>query len=234
MTDVLERRMTRGAVELRAADDGTPRIGGYAAKFNKLSQNLGGFVERIQPGFFDKSRDAGWSGVMARYNHDLLLATTAARSLRLALDSTGLDYEADLLDDSASQRVFALVERGDVHQSSFAFYTFEDEWGMTEAGFPLRTLISGQLVDVAPVDQPAYLDTSTGLRSLAEQRSMDPAEVKALAEAGDLSKILTTPPAVIDLGARGGDSATEEPGATGDSWTRLLPLRRALEMNTAD
>lgn len=232
MTD-LERRMTKATVEMRAADDGTQRIGGYAAKFNKLSQNLGGFVERIQPGFFDKSRDAGWAGMMARYNHELLLGTTAAGSLRLALDSDGLDYEVDLLDDGDSQRVFKLVSRGDVHQSSFAFYTYEDDWAMTEQGFPMRTLISGQAVDVAPVDQPAYLDTSTGLRSLAEKRSMDPADVKALADAGELSKILTVPPVVIDLGARG-DSADQEPGDTGDSWQRLLVMRRALEMNFAD
>ncbi len=230
----LERRMTRGVVEVRSVEGGGTRIGGYAAKFNRLSQNLGGFVERIQPGFFDKSRDAGWSGVMARYNHELLLATTAAGSLRLALDSEGLDYEADLLDDPASQRVALLTARGDVHQSSFAMYVHEDDWSMTEQGFPLRTLIGGTLVDVAPVDQPAYLDTSTGLRSLAEQRHMDLADVRALADAGDLAKILTVPPVVIDLGARSGDPATEEPGETGDSWKRLLVMRRALEMDQAD
>lgn len=234
MTETLERRLTRGAVELRAADDGARKIGGYAAKFNKLSQNLGGFVERIQPGFFDKSRDAAWAGVMARYNHEELLGTTAAGSLRLALDDTGLDYETDLLDDAVSERVFKLVQRGDVSQSSFAFYTYEDDWSMTEQGFPLRSLISGALVDVAPVDQPAYLDTSTGLRSLAEKRHMDLADVRALADAGDLAKILTVPPVVIDLGQRSGDPATEEPGDTGDSWKRLLVMRRALEMDSAD
>lgn len=233
MTDQLERRMTKGVVELRATEDGPARIGGYAAKFNRLSQNLGGFVERINPGFFDKSRDAGWSGVMARYNHDLLLATTAAGSLRLSLDSTGLDYEADMLPDPASQRVRMLVERGDVSQSSFAMYVFEDDWGVTDQGFPLRTLLSGSLVDVAPVDQPAYLDTSTGLRSLAEARNMDVADVRALAEAGELSKILTTPPAVIDLGA-GGDSTLDVRGETGGAWERLLVLRRALEADLAD
>ena len=45
-------------------------IGGYAAKFNTFSENLGGFTERIAPSFFNKSRGDGWPGVLARYNHD--------------------------------------------------------------------------------------------------------------------------------------------------------------------
>ena len=224
MTD-LERRFTREAVQMRAADEGALRIGGYAAKFDKLSQNLGGFVERIAPGFFDSSRDAGWSGVMARYNHELLLGTTAAGSLRLNIDSTGLDYEVDLLPDPASMRVHQLVQRGDVHQSSFAFYVAEDDWSMTEQGFPLRTLIGGRAVDVAPVDQPAYLDTSTGLRSLAEARGVDVSEIEELARANELSKILKTPPVVVDLGS----STSEERGETGSSRVRLELLRRSLE-----
>lgn len=230
MTASVERRMTRGVVELRAA--GEKRIGGYAAKFDKLSQNLGGFVEIIQRGFFDKSRDAAWAGVMARYNHELLLGTTAAGSLRLGIDATGLDYEVDLLDDADSERVRKLVERGDVSQSSFAFYTHEDDWALSEQGFPMRTLISGTLVDVAPVDQPAYLDTSTGLRSLAEKRDLDETEVRALADAGELSKILTVAPKVIDLGA--GDSDPEGRGETRGPWERLHVMRRALEIEQAD
>jgi HK97 family phage prohead protease len=234
MTEQLERRMTRGMVEARANDGGSPRIGGYAAKFRTLSQNLGGFVETIAPGFFDASRDDGFRGVMARYNHELLLGTTAAGSLRMQIDDTGLDYETDLLDDAASLRVLKLVERGDVHQSSFAFYTLEDEWGMTEQGFPLRTLLRGKLVDVAPVDSPAYLDTSTGLRSLADKRELELAEVRALADAGELGKLLTAPPTVIDLGAGTSDSGTDARGETPSAPVRLLALRRALEDETAD
>lgn len=235
MTSNLERRQTLGAVETRASDEGQ-RIGGYAAKFNTLSQNLGGFVERIAPGFFDSSRDSAWRGVMARYNHDLLLGTTAAGSLRLNINSTGLDYEVDLLDDAESQRVFKLVTRGDVSQSSFAFVATEDEWTMTEQGFPLRTLVRGGLHDVAPVDSPAYLDTSTGLRSLAECRGVDIAEIEALARANDLAKILTVPPVVIDLGAsaeRNTDSTPDEQGETRGSSVRLEQLRRDLEVKKA-
>ncbi|MFJ2733690.1 HK97 family phage prohead protease [Streptomyces sp. NPDC087317] len=198
-----ERRFTRGLVEVRAAGD-SRTIGGYAAKFNTLSRNLGGFVERIDPGFFAKSEGDGWPRAMARYNHDnnMLLGTTRASTLRLQTDGTGLDYSVDV--PAARSDVYELVQRGDITESSFAFYTFEDDWAMTDDGFPVRTLLSGQLVDVAPVNDPAYLDTSTGLRSLAEKAGAELAEVRAAAEAGELKRFLGAPaPTIIPPGGQG-------------------------------
>ena len=183
-----ERRFTAVPVELRAK--GELRIGGYASTFNRFSQNLGGFVEQVHPSFFNKSRGDGWPDVLARYNHDdnMLLGTTGGGTLRLRLDETGLDYEVDLPQSRAD--IAELVSRGDVRKSSFAFRTFEDEWGVTDQGFPLRTLMSGQLIDVAPVNTPAYLDTTAGLRSLAEKVHADIEEVRSAAAADDLRKFL--------------------------------------------
>ncbi|WP_052707458.1 HK97 family phage prohead protease [Streptomyces rubellomurinus] len=199
-----ERRSARGLVEVRATT-GQMTIGGYAAKFNKLSRNLGGFVERIDPGFFAKSEGDGWPEAMARYNHDddFLLGTIAGGTLRLVVDGVGLDYSADL--PSARADVYELVQRGDVTRSSFAFYTFEDDWSMTDQGFPLRTLLSGQLVDVAPVNTPAYLDTDTGLRSLAEHAGATVEEVRAAAAGDGLARFLGRTPAaaVIDMAPAG-------------------------------
>lgn len=161
----VERRFTTLPVELRAAGD-SPKIGGYAAKFNKPSRNLGGFIERVNPTFFNKSRGDGWPDVMARYNHVTLLGTTAAGTLSLRVDEVGLDYEVD--PPQSRGDVVELVKRGDVRKSSFAFRLGPDgdDWDLSEQGYPMRSLLSGQLVDVAPVDDPAYVDTSTALRSL--------------------------------------------------------------------
>jgi HK97 family phage prohead protease len=199
-----ERRFTRGLVEVRAAGDSTRTIGGYAAKFNALSRNLGGFVERINPGFFAKSEGDGWPRVMARYNHDnnMLLGTTRAGTLRIQADDTGLDYSVDC--PTARADVYELVQRGDISESSFAFYTFEDDWSMTDDNFPVRTLLSGQLVDVAPVNDPAYLDTSTGLRSLAERSGADLEEVRSAAGQNELRRYLEPAPTIIDLAPTGG------------------------------
>jgi HK97 family phage prohead protease len=180
-----ERRFTSVPVEARGGAD-KMTIGGYAAKFNRMSQNLGGFVERINTGFFNKSRGDGWPGVLARHNHDdnLLLGTTGAGTLRLAIDEIGLDYTVDL--PQTRMDVFELVSRQDVRQSSFAFIAFEDDWTTSDQGFPLRSLISGRLVDVASVNTPAYEDTSTGLRSLAEKFGADLEEVRSMAAQNEL------------------------------------------------
>lgn len=183
-----ERRFTSVPVEIRAGKDESRTIGGYAAKFMRMSQNLGGFVEQIDPAFFNKSRGDGWPGVLARHNHDdnMLLGTTGARTLRLGVDEIGLSYEVDVPQSRAD--VYELVQRGDVRQSSFAFIAFEDDWTSSDQGFPLRTLISGRLMDVASVNTPAYEDTSVGLRSLARKFDAPLDEVRKLAEVNELTK----------------------------------------------
>ncbi|GGO86634.1 hypothetical protein GCM10011584_09420 [Nocardioides phosphati] len=228
MTNELERRLLREPVALRSAkDDGPPRIGGYALKFNKLSRNLGGWVEQIDPSSLSKSAGDGWPGVMARYNHEVLLGSIAGDSLRLMVDGTGLDYEVDLLDDADSERVRKLVARGDVARSSFAAYMHESDWSLTPDGFPLRTVLGMSLVDVAPVDDPAYYDTSTGLRSLADARSMEVVEVEEMARQNRLADLIKPAPIMVDLGSR--NSGQSEQGET-HSAGRLQVMLRALEM----
>lgn len=195
-----ERRLTVATVEVRELQ--TRTIGGYAAKFNTFSQNLGGFIERIAPSFFNKSRGDGWPGVLARYNHDdnMLLGTTAAETLRLSVDDIGLTYEVDA--PAARADVFELVQRGDVAKSSFAFNVFEDDWTTNESGLPVRTLVSGRLYDVAPVNTPAYDDTSVGVRafdSLARKFERDIAEIRSLAAEERLGDLFAPPPVVVDL-----------------------------------
>lgn len=182
-----ERRYTQWPVEARVKDAGKS-IGGYAAVFNRTSQNLGGFVEEVDPAFFNDSRGKGWPNVVARFNHsdEFLLGTIAGSTLRLGVDGTGLDYT--VTPPSARSDIVELVERGDIRQSSFAFVTHEDEWTVTDQNFPKRRLLSGSLVDVAPVVSPAYLDTSAGLRSLAVRVGAELEEVRSLAKANELRK----------------------------------------------
>jgi phage head maturation protease len=57
-------------VESRA--DGRAAIIGYAAVYNRLSLDLGGFKEEILPGAFDRilNRQRGKGDVVALFNHD--------------------------------------------------------------------------------------------------------------------------------------------------------------------
>ena len=54
------------------------------------------------------------------------------------------------------------VQRGDIRHSSFAFRVFPggDEWGVSEFNYPMRTLHAVELIDVAPVLDPAYPDAA--------------------------------------------------------------------------
>jgi HK97 family phage prohead protease len=196
----VERRFNPVPVEARG-DASTPKIGGYAAPFNRESQNLGGFVERYSRGFFNDSASRGWPDVMARYNHNdnMLLGTTGGGTLSLRLDDQGLFYEVVV--PQSRMDVYELVSRGDVRKSSTAFRVLEDEWTVTEQNYPLRTLVTGQLVDVAPVNSPAYTDTTASkrskfvveeargaLESLARKMSAPVDDVLSLAQADELRR----------------------------------------------
>lgn len=190
MTDA-ERRFTSVRVEIRTGED-KRTIGGYAALFNSPSQNLGGFREFIAPGAFNRAASRNWpgsgTGVFARYNHDdnMILGNTDSGTLRLFVDEQGLGYEVNV--PQARADVFELVQRGDVRASSFAFVVDPDgdDWATDDSGFPVRTLQQVQLIDVAPVNTPAYLDTSVGLRSLARKFDAPLDEVRSMAAQNEL------------------------------------------------
>lgn len=196
----MERRFTelRVEVRLRSNEEDKRTIGGYAAVFNKRSDDLGGFYEVVSSSAFNHSRGRGFPGVVALYNHDqnMLLGTTAARTLRADTDEHGLLYEVDL--PTARADLHELVQRGDVSKSSFAFRVVGDggdEWEMDDNGLIRRTLHNVQLFDVSPVNTPAYPDSSVGVRaaevafrSLAHHVEADPAEVLAAASERSLSK----------------------------------------------
>jgi len=189
MTSTIERRTLTEPVELRA-EGGKRQAHGYAAVFNKLSQNLGGFVERVAPGAFAKTLQE--QDIRALFNHDEnhVLGRLAAGTLRAEEDGTGLVYDIDLPDTVSGRDVATLLERGDVSGSSFGFRVVEDEWGETEQGFPLRTLKAVALRDVGPVTFPAYTDSTSALRSLAEKRSLDLDVLVAAAAAGELATLI--------------------------------------------
>jgi HK97 family phage prohead protease len=227
-TKEIERRYHTAKIELRASANGIGVLLGYAAVFNRYSQNLGGFVEQVDPAAFTKTlADAG--EVLGRFNHsnDGLLGTTTAETLRLGVDGTGLFYEIDLPDTTTGRDVKALAERGDLRFSSFAFRTLEDEWGYTNEDFPLRTLKTVQLVDVAPVVDPAYRDTTTGLRSLADRFHLDLDQARAAAEANTLGQLLH---ATESSRAHGHEEPSS--GEPGETHPSLDELRARLDVTS--
>jgi uncharacterized protein len=165
--DNKERRF--GDIELRAKDDGSESrtIRGYAAKFNKDSENLGRFIERIAPGAFD---DVLNDDVVALFNHDpnIPLSRTGA-GLKIGTDDVGLYYEFDAPHTTAGNDLLANVRSGVIKQSSFAFTVKEDKWLERKGQPTLRTIVKAErLYDVSPVTYPAYPDTTVAARSLSQ------------------------------------------------------------------
>lgn len=160
-----QEQRTFTAREIRASGDGEPpRLTGYAAMFNALSEDLGGFFERIKPGAFTKTLLE--ADVRALLNHDpnIVLGRTKAGTLRLNEDDAGLAFELDLPDTQAARDLIVSVKRGDIDQMSFGFRTVRDSWEQVGEQI-VRTLIEVKLFDISPVTFPAYPQTSASVRS---------------------------------------------------------------------
>lgn len=161
--------------ELRADDtDGKVKLRGYAAVFNRWSEDLGWFREQIAPGAFaDVLRD----DVRALFNHDsnYVLGRTKAGTLRMSEDDRGLLVEIDApVDGPLVGMVVNPIRRGDINQMSFAFSMDggAEKWDYSK-DVPERTLEKiGRLYDVSPVTYPAYPDTSIAARSLDAARKL--------------------------------------------------------------
>ena len=163
-----ERITMTAEVRAVATDDGSMKIGGYAATFNSEATGLN-FREVIAPGAFTRALSSG-DPVFLLVNHDMEgipLASTQSGTLNLRQDKTGLYMEATL--DPANpkaQELSSAVRRGDMDKMSFAFTVSPD--GQTkDAG--LRTLTDiERLYEVSVVTLPAYDSTSVGMRSVEE------------------------------------------------------------------
>ena len=173
-----EDREIRINGELRFAqtEGEAPKIVGYAARFNQLSDVLGNFREQIQPGFFDGIEA---DDVRALFNHDpnQILGRTKSGTARVGVDEKGLWYEVELPKSADSLR--EAVERGDIDQSSWGFFLKKDSWEKREGTDKQhRVLLDVEMVfDASPVTFPANPDTTVAKRSLeAYQKEVAPPE----------------------------------------------------------
>lgn len=198
--DGIVRRTVPFDVSVRAAESGGYTITGHAAVFDELSEYLGGFREKIDPGAFATVLANG-PDVRALFNHDpnFVLASTRSEDapLHLEEDDTGLAYRAEvprgIADAYYGKAMRAQLETGLVTQSSFAFRVSDDSWDENEdTGGLIRTIheFSG-LYDVSPVTYPAYPQTDAGTSSLPEAErevSADEEEQDQLAASGESSE----------------------------------------------
>lgn len=166
--------------EIRMVDeDTTPKITGYAAVFNELSKDLGGFREKIAPGAFSKTLQT--ADVRALWNHDpnFVLGRNKSGTLSLREDERGLRIEITPPDTQWAKDLITSMKRGDIDQMSFGFRTVADEWE-TQGKENIRTLKEVELFDVSIVTYPAYPQTTVQARSWDPDGAMDTAEFNRL------------------------------------------------------
>ena len=206
--DTEHRYLVIGDAEVRVVKEKNKptKIVGYFAKFDKFSENLGGFREIIQPGFF---RDAlKTSDAVDLFNHDpnYILGRMSAKTLKVWEDKVGLAYECIAPDtDLIRDMVISPIERGDLKGNSFGFRVKGngDSWDEDSEGRIVRTLLTdgcAELLDGSQVTYPSYGDTDVALRSKdqwkekratdAEQKKIDEAVQKKLDEKAAADAVL--------------------------------------------
>lgn len=179
----IERRILCKEVRVDT-QSGKPSIRGYAAVFNQLSEDLGGFREQLATGAFTDA--VGKSDVRALINHDpnLVLGRNKAGTLAMREDVTGLYVEITPPDTQAARDLVQLMTRGDVNQMSFAFTVAKEDqtWTREGTGPWLRTIKKvSRLFDVSVVTYPAYAQTSAAVRALQEKTESEQAMADAQA-----------------------------------------------------
>ncbi len=168
------------AVEFRAdSDDEKRTVSGYAAVFDRYSEDLGWFREIISPGAF--SRVLKSSDCRALLNHDpnQLLGRESSGTLRLSEDKTGLKFDLDL--PSSRADVLEMVERKDMKECSFAFRVSKQVW--KEERQDDDTILTTRVVeevdylkDITLATFPAYPDTTVAKRSYDEWQGKETEE----------------------------------------------------------
>ena len=162
-----ELRYINADLTVRASDDEeSSTLSGRAVPFNELSEDLGGFKERISPGAFDLNQTIKffWSHDSSR-----VLGSTKSDTLKLDERSDGIHFELNLPDTTTGRDALTSIQRGDIDGISFGFKVHEDRIDHID-GEVIRTVLRGDLIEISPVAFPAYSQTelSAELRSRIE------------------------------------------------------------------
>ena len=167
MSDRVERR----SFELRA-DGNNFEIAARAIKYNAISQDLGGFVERVSPGAFTESIKRG-DEIVCLVNHQQseILGRTRNGSLEIEDSPDALRFRCKLNRAIQAHRdLYEMVKSGLISECSFAFTVDDQEWDNSHKP-PLRTIKRGTLYDLSVVVSPAYANGATSAEArLGTQR----------------------------------------------------------------
>lgn len=184
-----ERRFFALPLEIEKREGKESRtITGYAAVFNKDSEDFGGWVERIAPGAFNEVLN---DDAVALFNHDpnFVLARNKV-NMTLSIDDIGLKYSFEAPNTTAGNDLLENIRIGNIQKSSFAFTTMSTQWDDAKEGRSVRTILKvDRLYDVSPVTNPAYPDTSVASRSFNELKHKDDYQIEIVKLRNEIFKL---------------------------------------------
>lgn len=171
-------------LEIRAAGEKEPKkIRGYAAVFNKRSEDLGGFKEVFDPGAFADTIKRDDIRSLLNHTPSYILGRNKAGTLTVEEDERGAYYEVTPPDTRYAKDLMVSIERGDVSQCSIIFRVdgkAGERWLVDGAEVKAmdafmaiydgkkhdieRHVVKARLYDVGPVTFPAYPQTSVKVR----------------------------------------------------------------------
>jgi len=166
-------------LKIEETRDKTPKIIGYPAIFNKLSEDLGGFRERISQFAFRKALKKSDTRALWDHESKYVMGRESAQTLKLKEDDNGLRMELEPPGTQWAKDLSISIKRKDIREMSFAFFLGVNgsKWEDVKDELPIRTILPDgieELRDVSVVTFPAYPDTEVALRSLeAWQKAKD-------------------------------------------------------------
>ncbi len=167
-----ELRLLNADFEIRERDDDQDEIVGYALKFNRWSDVLGGMFKEIISR--DALADTDMSDVVALFNHDdNQILGRKGKNLTLEVDEIGLKFRLKPTNTSYTKDLIENLRTGIIDKCSFAMSDIESDWNDVGDDQPLeRTITSiGKLWDVSIVTTPAYSDTEAVVGSRSKEQA---------------------------------------------------------------
>lgn len=143
------------------------RISGILAPYGAPSCDLGGFQEVYMPGCFMDSVAVDDPRILHNHNVDMILGRKSADTARFWDEADGFHYEVDLPDTQYARDLRVSMERGDVRESSAAFYITDHSWEQRD-GIRTRVVKKARLLEGGPQGFAAY-ENSTAAISVEDQ-----------------------------------------------------------------
>lgn len=181
-TDWVTRFLPVRAAKVDVQDE--RKLVGYAIVFNTLSQDLGGFYERIAPQAVDRTLKSG-ANVDALIDHRwesmYMLGSSDSGLLKMTKDRHGLKTDIRPPDTTNARDLIKQVAAGLVKGMSFRFRVWDPVgdgsgrvWEEDAEGRLVRTVTDMEFSEVSVVVNPAYLDTEVSARNhAADAKTLD-------------------------------------------------------------